>query len=60
MELPTLTNEQSLECEGIISETELPKALKSMKNDKSPGNDGITKEFCEFFGMTLKIQYLIQ
>ena len=37
--LPTLTNEQTLEYEGIISETELLKALKSMKNDKSPGND---------------------
>ena len=36
--LPTLTNEQALECERIISETELLKALKSMKNDKSPGN----------------------
>ena len=36
--LPTLTNEQALKCERIISETELPKALKSMKNDKSPGN----------------------
>ena len=43
--LPTLTNEQALECEGIISETELLKALKYMKNDKSPGNDNITKEF---------------
>ena len=33
--LPRLT-EQALECEGIISETELLKALKSMKNGKSP------------------------
>ena len=47
--LPALTNEQALECEGIINETELLKALKSMKNDKSPGNDRITKEFYEFF-----------
>ena len=43
--LPAFTNEQVLECEGIISETELLKALKSMKNDKSSGNGGITKEF---------------
>ena len=41
--LPALTNEQALECEGIINETELLKALKFMKNDKSPGNDRITK-----------------
>ena len=52
--LPTLTNEQALECEGIISETELLKALKSIKNDKSPGNDAITKEFCEFFWDDIK------
>ena len=43
--LPPLTNEQALECEGIISKTELLKALKSMKNDKFPGNDRIRKEF---------------
>ena len=47
--LPTLTNEQPLECEGIVRETELLKALKSMKNDESPENDGITQEFYEFF-----------
>ena len=47
--LPTMTNEQALECKGIISETELLKALKSMKDDKSPGNERITKEFYEFF-----------
>ena len=50
----TLTNEPGLEQEGIISETELTKALKSMKNDKSPGNDGITKEFYEFFWDDIK------
>ena len=44
---PTLTNEQAIECEGIISEAELLKALKSMKNDKSSGNDRIAKEFYE-------------
>ena len=52
--LPTLTNEQALESESIISETELLKALKSMKKDKSPGNDRITKEFYEFFWDDIK------
>ena len=51
---PTITNEQTLECERNISETGLLKALKSMKNDKSPGNDGITKEFYEFFWNDIK------
>ena len=44
--MPTLTNEQAVECESIISEIELMKGLKSMKNDKTPGNDRITKFFC--------------
>ena len=49
-----VTNEQALECEGMISETELLKALKSMSNEKVPGNDGITKEFYEFFWDDIK------
>ena len=52
--LSTLTNEQALECEGIISKTELLKSLKSMKNDKSPGNDGITKKLYKFFWDDIK------
>ena len=30
--------------EGAITESELLKALTSKNDDKSPGNDGITKE----------------
>ena len=43
--LPKLNENQTLKCEGAITECELLKALTSMDNDKSPGNDGITKEF---------------
>ena len=50
----TITNKQALECKCIINETKLLKALKSTKNDKSPGNDGITKEFYEFFWDAIK------
>ena len=45
MSLPKLNENQTLKCEGAITECELLKALTSMDNDKSPGNDGITKEF---------------
>ena len=40
---PKLTNEQTLSCEGIISDTEVFKSLKSMENNKSPGIDGLAK-----------------
>ena len=47
--IPAFTGEQSQTCEGPISENELLKALKNMSNNKSPGNDGLTKEFYETF-----------
>ena len=58
--LATLINEQALRYESILSETELLKALRSMKNDKSPVNDGITKEIYEFFWEDIKTRYLFQ
>ena len=43
---PSKLNENhTLKCEGDITESELLIALTSMDNDKSPGNDAITKEF---------------
>ena len=45
MSLPKLNENQTLKCEGAITECELSKALTSMDIDKSPGNDGRTKEF---------------
>ena len=40
----TLTNEQYDLCENKISETDLFESMKSMKNNKTPGNDGLTKD----------------
>ena len=37
--LPKLINEQALSCEGIISKDEVFESLKSIENNKSPGND---------------------
>ena len=47
--VPKLHKEQVIKCEGEITESELLKSLKSMKYDKSPGNDGLTKTFYETF-----------
>ena len=43
--LPKHNENQTLKYKGAITECELLKALSSMDNDESPGNDGITKEF---------------
>ena len=43
--IPQLTDDQSRDCEFILSEKDLLLVLKSMPNNKSPGNYGLTKEF---------------
>ena len=43
--LAKLNENQTLKCETAITECEVLKALTSRDNDKSPGNDGITKKF---------------
>ena len=52
--LPKLNDDQALECEGFINKNEILKALSSMDNDKTPGNDVITEEFYVNFGSFLK------
>ena len=51
---PQLFTGQSLKCEKSITEKELFEALKSMPNDKSPGNDGLTKESFKTFWSEVK------
>ena len=45
-------------CEGDLNELELLKAPKSMQNNKSPGNDGLTKEFYETFWNEIKNPFM--
>ena len=60
--MPCLSKEKQDSCEGVITEKELFEALKSMQNNKSPGNDGLSKEFYETFWEELKkpFMYAIQ
>ena len=55
--VPRLSYEGARICEGDLNERELLKALKSMQNNKSPGNDGLTKEFYEMFWDEIKHPY---
>ena len=47
--VPKLNYEDARFCERDFNKLELLKALKSTENNKSPENDGLTKEFYETF-----------
>ena len=46
---PKLSDEDKLVCEGKVSMEECWSALQSMSNGKSPGSDGLTREFYVHF-----------
>ena len=46
--VPQLTEDQPKDCEFILSEKDLL-VLNSVPNNKSPGNNSLTKEFHEVF-----------
>ena len=58
IQVPCLTEEQSAKCDFLISEEELICALKNMPKNKSPGNNGLTKEFYKTFWDELKIPFI--
>ena len=45
-------------CDGLLTEHELATALKDMKNQKSPGSDGLTTEFYKLFWNDIKQFYI--
>ena len=44
-----MSDSDFVKLEGEITYNEIAHALKNMKNEKSPGNDGFTAEFFNFF-----------
>ena len=56
--MPKLNQVEKEQCEGIITEAECIKALKEMKNQNSPGSDGITVEFYKLFWNNIKQYYV--
>ena len=48
-----LSDKDQLICEGKVSTLECEQALKGMKNNKSPGYDGLTVEFYKTFWQDL-------
>ena len=58
IKLPTISEENYAICESDITEDNLFVALKSMPSNKSPGNDGLSKEFFETFWEEIKDIYI--
>ena len=54
VQLPKLNITESNECDNELSEKELYISLMSMQKNKSPGNDGLTKEFFVAFWEDIK------
>ena len=49
MNLPYLEEQEKRELEDEISINEVWNALNGFENDKTPGDGGFTKQFCEAF-----------
>ena len=49
LNIPKLSDDRQSYCEGDLTYQECLKTLNSFKNNKSPGNDGLTAEFYKIF-----------
>ena len=56
--LHELTDEESSQCEGLITENECRNALDKMSLNKSPGSDGLTVEFYRVFWEDIKLRVI--
>ena len=56
--LPSVTNDQKVVCKKELTYEELSDALKGTPNNKSPGNDGLTKAFYKTFWDELKNSFI--
>ena len=58
IDVPKLSEDQVKFCEEDLTKKDLYKCLRSMQNEKSPGNEGLTTEFYETFWDDLKEIFL--
>ena len=57
--LPKLNGDPCVLCEKDITEEKVKPKLNKMEINKSPGNDGLTKEFYEGFWVHIKVPLLL-
>ena len=54
LDIPQLSANQQASCEGMVTADEAGNALSKMRNDSSPGTDGLTAGFYKVFWCKLK------
>ena len=59
LKIPKLSDVERESCEGLLTKKECWDALQRMKNDKSPGSDGLTKEFYVFFSFFNEVSNIL-
>ena len=58
LDIPKLSTDQIILRHIELTEKDLCDSMKSMENDKSPGNDGLTKEFYVTFWDDIKATFI--
>ena len=58
LDIPKLSTDQIILRHIELTEKDLCDSMKSMENDKSPGNDGLTKEFYVTFWDDIKVTFI--
>ena len=58
LNIPNLSTDQAILCDIQLNEKDLYDSMKSTENDKSPGNDGLTKEFYVIFRGYIKATFV--
>ena len=53
--LKKMNDDERNQCEGVLTLNECENVVTSLKKNKSPGNDGITAEFYQYFWEEIKV-----
>ena len=59
LSLPRLYDEERDNMEGLLTYEECKKVLETFQKDKSPGEDGFTAEFYQFFSNFLSLDIIL-
>ena len=58
LDIPKPSTDQIILRDIELTEKDLYDSMKSMENDKSPGNDGLTKKFFAIFWDDIKVTFI--